>query len=66
MEKMQESYVKRVIEFFHLRPEDLDSTPEYFCEVFGFCEFLKRPASSLSDITPESKINPDETEIEVF
>ena len=42
MEKMQEVYVKRVIEFFQLRPEDLDSTPEYFCEVFGFCEFLKK------------------------
>jgi hypothetical protein len=23
-------------------PEDLDNTPKYFCEVFGFCEFLKK------------------------
>ena len=35
---MQEAYVKRVIEIFHLRPEDLDMTPEYFCEI-GFCHW---------------------------
>ena len=64
MEKMQESYVKRVIEYFQLRPEDLDSTPEDFCEVFGFCEFLKNQTSS--DISLESKINAGEAEIEVF
>ena len=38
MKMMQEAYVKRVIEIFHLRPEDLDMTPEYFCEV-GFCHW---------------------------
>ena len=36
MKIMQEAYVKRVIEVFHLRPEDLNITPEYFCEI-GFC-----------------------------
>jgi hypothetical protein len=64
MKKMQESYVKRVIEFFQLRPEDLDSTPEYFCEVFGFCEFLKKP--TISDTTLESKITAGEAEIGLF
>jgi len=64
MEKMQEVYVKRVIEFFQLRPEDLDSTPEYFCEVFGFCEFLEKP--TISDTTPESKITAGEAEIGRF
>lgn len=38
MKIMQEAYVKRVIEIFHLRPEDLDMTPEYFCEI-GFCHW---------------------------
>ena len=38
MKIMQEAYVKRVIENFHLRPEDLDMTPEYFCEI-GFCHW---------------------------
>ena len=38
---MKEAYVKRVIEVFKLEPEDLGTTPQYFCEVFEFCEFLK-------------------------
>ena len=38
---MQEAYVKRVIEVFQLKPEDLGTTPQYFCEVFEFCEFLE-------------------------
>jgi hypothetical protein len=38
MKITQEAYVKRVIENFHLRPEDLDMTPEYFCEI-GFCHW---------------------------
>ena len=37
---MQEAYVKRVIKVFKLKPEDLGTTPQYFCEVFEFCEFL--------------------------
>ena len=37
---MQEAYTKRVIEVFKLKPGDLDTTPQYFCEVFEFCEFL--------------------------
>ena len=43
MKKIQEAYVKRVIEVFQLKPEDLDTTPEYFCGVFGFCKFQTRP-----------------------
>ena len=37
---MEEAYVKRAIEVFKLKPEDLGTTPQYFCEVFEFCEFL--------------------------
>ena len=37
---MQEAYVKRVIELFKLKPQNLGTTPQYFCEVFEFCEFL--------------------------
>ena len=61
---MEEVYVKGVIELFQLKPEDLDSTPEYFCEVFGFCEFFKKPTRS--DITPELKNKAGEAKIEVF
>ena len=42
MKALHEEYVKLVVGFFQLMPEDLDKTPEYFCEVFGFCEFLKK------------------------
>jgi len=42
MKALHEEYVKLVVGFFQLMPEDLDNTPEYFCEVFGFCEFLKK------------------------
>ena len=38
---MQEAYVKRVIEIFKLKPEDLGTTPQYFCEVFAFCEAIE-------------------------
>ena len=52
--KLQEAYVKRVIEVFQLKPEDLDDTPEHFCEVYEFCEFLKKPTSS--DMTSDSNL----------
>ena len=42
MKALYEEYVKLVVGFFQLMPEDLDNAPEYFCEVFGFCEFLKK------------------------
>jgi hypothetical protein len=42
MKALHEEYVKLVVGFFQLMPEDLDNTPKYFCEVFGFCEFLKK------------------------
>merc|ERR1719203_1486031 len=48
---MQEAYVKRVIEVFNLKPEDLGSNPEYFCEVFEFCEFLTSTTSTTSTTT---------------
>ena len=62
MKMMQEAYVKRVIEIFHLRPEDLDMTPEYFCEI-GFCHWklLKvrksQNQSFLNLHCPKSKLN---------
>ena len=42
MKALYEEYVKLVVGFFQLMPEDLDKAPEYFCKVFGFCEFLKK------------------------
>jgi len=42
----QEAYVKRVIDIFDLGPNDLDTTPEYFCEVFEICKFLNTPTLS--------------------
>ena len=46
LKKMQEAYVKQMTKVFGLRPENFEATPEYFCEVFGLCEFLKKPLSS--------------------
>ena len=72
MKKMQKAYVKRVIGFFQLKPEELDATSEYFYEVFGFCEFLisfydkLRIEPTSSDMTPELKITAGEAEIGVF
>ena len=41
---MQEAYVRKVIQIFRLKPEDLGSTQEYFCEVFQSCpEILTSP-----------------------
>ena len=34
---MQEAYVRKVIQIFRLKPEDLGSTQEYFCDVFQSC-----------------------------
>jgi len=48
---MQEAYVKRVIEVFNLKPEDLGTNPQYFCEVFEFCEFLTSTTSTTSTTT---------------
>ena len=48
---MQEAYVKRVIELFKLKPEDLGTTPQYFCEVFEFCEFVTSINTTTSTAT---------------
>ena len=48
---MQEAYVKRVIEVFNLKPEDLGTNPQYFCEVFEFCEFLPSTTTTTSTTT---------------
>ena len=37
---LQEAYIKRVIKVYNLTPEDLGLTPQYFCDVYEFCEFL--------------------------
>ena len=47
----QEAYVKRVIELFKLKPEDLGTTPQYFCEVFEFCEFVTSITTTTSTTT---------------
>ena len=48
---MKEAYVKRVIEVFKLKPKDLEMTPQYFCEVFEFCEFLSSTKTTTSTTT---------------
>ena len=65
MEIMQKAYVKRVIEIFHLRPEDLDIIPEYFCEI-GFCQWQSLKKLTGSETTPESKITAGEAGIGKF
>ena len=56
---LQEAYIKRVIKVYNLKPEDLGLTPEYFCEVYEFCEFLTaettgKPIDSTSETTTAS------------
>jgi len=65
MKIMQKAYVKRVIEVWHLRPEDLKITPEYFCEI-GFCQWQSLKKLTSSDTTPESKITANEAGIGKF
>ena len=48
---MQEAYVKQVIEVFKLKPQDLGTTPQYFCEVFKFCEFVTSKTTTTSTTT---------------
>ena len=48
---MQEAYVKRVIEVFKLKPQDLGTTPKYFCEVFKFCEFVTSTTTTTTTTT---------------
>ena len=53
---LQEAYIKRVIKVYNLKPEDLGLTPEYFCEVYEFCEFLTakttgKPIDSTTETT---------------
>ena len=48
---MKEAYVKRVIEVFKLKPKDLGTTPQYFCDVFEFCEFLSSTTTTTSTTT---------------
>ena len=56
---LQEAYIKRVIKVYNLKPEDLGLTPEYFCEVYEFCEFLTaettgKPIDSTTETTTAS------------
>ena len=48
---MKKAYVKRVIEVFKLKPKDLGTTPQYFCDVFEFCEFLSSTTTTTSTTT---------------
>merc|ERR1712083_667378 len=52
----QEAYVERVIQIFDLRPEDLDTTPSVFCDVFEVCQFIT--TTTLSTSTTTVKITP--------
>merc|ERR1712083_243272 len=52
----QEAYVERVIQIFDLRPEDLDTTPNVFCDVFEVCQFIT--TTTLSTSTTTVKITP--------
>ena len=65
MEIMQKAYVKRVIEIFYLRPEDLDIIPEYFCEI-GFCQWQSLKKLTGSETISESKITAGEAGIGKF
>jgi len=47
----QEAYVERVIQIFDLRPEDLDTTPNVFCDVFEVCQFITTTTLSTSTAT---------------
>jgi len=52
---LQEAYIKRVIKVYKLKPEDLGLTPQYFCEVYEFCEFLTAETTGkLIDSTTET------------
>ena len=62
---MQKAYVKRVIEIFYWRPEDLDIIPEYFCEI-GFCQWQSLKKLTDSKTIPESKITAGESGIGKF
>ena len=48
---MQEAYVKRAIEVFKLKPQDLGTTPQYFCKVFEFCEFVTSTTTTTTTTT---------------
>ena len=53
MKIMQKAYVKRVIEVWHLRPEDLKITPEYFCEI-GFCQWQSLKVAFIQKVVKRS------------
>merc|ERR1719266_3052148 len=53
----QEAYVERVIQIFDLRPEDLDTTPNVFCDAFEVCQFITT-TTTLSTSTTTVKITP--------
>merc|ERR1712193_443215 len=55
----QEAYVERVIQIFDLRPEDLNTTPNVFCDVFEVCQFIT--TTTLSTSTTTIKITPKTT-----
>jgi len=61
----QEAYVKRVINIFDLGPEDFNTTPEYFCEVFEFCNFLPTPTPSTTSESSTVENTPKITTINI-
>merc|ERR1712025_93251 len=59
----QEAYVKKVIKIFDLRPEDFNTTSEYFCEVFEFCNFFPTPTPSTTSESSTAENSPKITTI---
>ena len=55
----QEAYVKRVIEIFNLRPDDLDTSPNIFCEVFRVCQFTTTTTLSTTEIIETTTTLPE-------
>ena len=37
---LHQNYVKKIIRLFNLKPEDFDTTPSKFCNVFDHCQFI--------------------------
>ena len=37
---LHQSYVKKIIGLFNLKPKDFDTTPSKFCNVFDHCQFI--------------------------
>ena len=46
---IHQEYVRKIIELLQLNPEDFNTTPDYFCEVFQACQFLTTVTESQTE-----------------